>query len=548
MKKTVIYGNEGRQKLLEGVKQISKAVKVTLGPSGKNVLIRNQGATEPFSTKDGVTVAAQIFSEDVVEQQAIEAMQSVANNADNKAGDGTTTATVLAEALFEKGCEEIDKYNVIEYKDGINWAVETVVDYLKGQAITIEDDYDILKKVALIASNNDKHISEVVVDAYKVAGKQGVVNIKRSHTRETYLSTVKGMNLDTGYRSAYYINDHKNQIVDFDKPFIYATNEKITSITDNLNTLLKHCSTEQIPLLIICKDMDESISENLIINKRDNTIKVCVCKAPGFGQEQIEELKDLGTVIGKEPFLEHELDFNTIPEDDILSYMPRVEQVIVTDNKLLVKGPLVDDKTYEKIEKDKEGRADKLRTELENQITSYEKARLQMRISRLSDGIAYIHIGAESEIEYNEKQHRIQDALYAVKSAAEEGIIPGGGYALNFFKGSVEGMLTGSNSKKAGARCLFDILSAPMEQILDNVGLKLDQKVKDDLKHNWDAGYDARTKLFTSKLIENGIIDPVKVTRVALENAASIVSMLLTTECIIVDDAVYTPQHQTQFM
>lgn len=547
MKKTVIYGNEGKEQLLKGVNTIAKAVKVTLGPSGKNVLIRNQGDTEPFATKDGVTVAKQIYSENIIAQQAIECMQTVASNADNKAGDGTTTATVLAEALFEAGIEIGFNYNAIDFKDGINLAVKDVIDYLKTKAITVEDDFDILKKVALIASNNDEEISSVVLDAFKVAGKQGVVNIKRSHTKETYLSTVKGMNLDTGYRSVYYINDHKNQIVDFDKPYIYATNEKITSITDNLNALLQYCSKEQIPLLIICKDIDESISENFIINKRDNTIKICVCKAPLFGQEQIEELKDLGTVIGKAPFLEHELDFNKIPEEEILKYIPRVEQVIVTDNKLLVKGPLVDDEEYQKIEKDKKGRADKLREELKTQITQYEKARIQMRISRLSDGIAYIHIGSTSEIEYNEKQHRIQDALYAVKSASEEGIIPGGGYALAYAQDNMSIKNFRNNSIQAGYECLISILDVPMFQILKNVGLEISDDVIEKICKSWDKGFDARKKQITRNLIQDGIVDPLKVTRVALENAASIISMLLTTECIIVDNQVYTPQHQTQF-
>lgn len=545
--KTIVYGDEARQRLLDGVQAIAKAVKITLGPSGKNALIRQAFDTKPFATKDGVTVAGQMFIDDYVGRMAIESLQDVANNADSKAGDGTTTATVLAEAMFEEGIKRIKNCNPIEFQRGISMAVGAVVKELKKRAISVNTEKDIkrLRQVALIASNNDENIADIVIDAFKVAGNQGVVNIKRSKTRETYLTTIDGMNLPVGYRSVYYINDHKHQIVDFDKPFIYMTNEKITSISDNLDMLLQYVSKEQIPLLIICKDIDEAISENFIYNKSKNTLKICVCKAPGFGQEQVELLKDLGVVLGKEPFLENELDFNSIPADELMGYLPRVDNVIVTDQSLSIKEPIVNDEEFQEIEEAKKARADKLREQLKTDITAYEKGILQTRISRLTDGIAYINIGAISDIEFNEKQHRIQDALYSVKSAYEEGIVPGGGCALNFIGNNMNFDHTKmSESEYEGACLLLEILHFPFMQILQNTGITLSEEAYKAISHNWNYGIDARTQKQSNDMIKDGIIDAVKVTRVALENSASVVSMLLTTELVVIDNSAYEQQSQ----
>ncbi len=551
----IAYNTEAKDKLLSGVEKIASAVKVTLGPSGKNVLIRNAGDREPFATKDGVTVAGNMKSDNEFEQVAIECMQSIANNADNKAGDGTTTATILAESLFRNGLSMLqEKTNVVDFKNGIMAAVNEVIEELKKRAIIIDEDYEQLHKVALIASNNDKEVADVVIDAFKVAGKQGIAHLKRSHTSTTYLSTVEGLSMETGYKSIYFVNDHKHQIVDFDNAYIYATNEKITSVTENFNALLQYVNQEQLPLVIICKDIDEAVQEMLIKNKLENVLKVCVCKAPGFGNEQIEELKDFGTIVGKEPFLEHELDFNALDKDNLLDYLPQVKQVIITDNRILIKEPIVSEQKSEEIEKAKLQKANALREQLQTQITEYEKSRLQMRISRLTNGIAYIHIGATSDIVYNEKKHRIQDALYSVKSASEEGVVPGGGYALLWTSEILKDRLKRKSPDydkipqtdyELGKKCLLDILFVPAYQILTNVGLNIDYE---ELKRlSWNEGFDARRKMKTNDLIGAGIIDAVKVTRVALENAASIVSMLLTTECVIIEDDAYSLQKTAQF-
>jgi chaperonin GroEL len=543
MSKTIEYSDNARSKLLSGVKKIAKAVKGTLGPSGKNVLIRNASDTKPFVTKDGVTVAAQIWSKDFIEQSAIELIQDAANNSDNKAGDGTTTATVLAEAIFELGSiATISDTNVIDLKKGIDKAVRFVVEELKKHAIDCHKDYDKLKDVALISSNNDEQIADVVLDAYKVAGDQGVVNIKRSHTTDTYLTTIKGMNISTGYKSVYFVNDFENQTVEFENPYIYMTNEKISKVSDNFDALLQAIGKDQHSLLILCKDMDPQILGMLVENVTKGVLKVCVCKAPGFGEQQNEELDDIGTMLGYPPFMENSgRTLESLEIDDeitILDLLPQSEGVMVTKNRLSIKGPCdISPKQKEEIEKRKLKKSDVLREQVKKQTTTYEKAVLQSRISRLSDGIAYINIGAVTDIEYDEKQHRIQDALYAVKSASEEGILPGGGTALLYI--SQENLIAQNRFEQIGINVLMKAIEKPFFQILENVGIELKALQIKRYKTHFNQGINARDGVHVGDMIAEGIIDPLKVVRVALENAASISGMLLTSDCVIIDESVY---------
>jgi len=545
MNKTIVYGDDAREKLLSGVKLIAKAVKVTLGPSGRNVLIRNaDGEHKPFASKDGVTVAGQISSDDYVEQVAIEAVQDAANNADNKAGDGTTTATLLVEAIFQLGTEAIQKdVNLIDLNKGIELAVTHIVEQLKNLSVPCEKDYDKLLEVALISSNNDEIISKVVVDSFKVAGDQGVVNIKRSRTSETFLSTIKGMNVSTGFISRYFVNDFTYDAVDHEKCYVYFTNEKITSITTNFDLLLQAVSQAQEPLLIICKDIEPSVLTMLVENSTAGQLKVCVCKAPGFGEQQNEELEDIGVVLGKRPFMENDgLNFNTITlkeDESILDYIPRSEGIRATMNQLSIKGPIgVSPEDLERIEEQKKARVDYLRDKLEQQKTSYEKAQLQSRISRLAEGIAYINIGAVSDIEFDERQHRIQDSLYAVKSASEEGIIPGGGTTLMYIS-DMTYSVDGNHSMQIGYDIVMKAIQTPFFQILENVGMEVEDNTVIHIKENFNKGINARTQMPCEDMIKEGIVDPTKVTRVALENAASIAGMLLTTDCVVIDNAVY---------
>lgn len=545
MNKIIQYDAAARDLLLQGVKEISKAVRVTLGPSGKNVLIRQKGDQAPFATKDGVTVAAHISSKNEISQLAIESVQQVANAADGLAGDGTTTATILTEAIFTLGSVvPKEGINLLDLKKGIDLYTRNIIKELK-ELSTPCKDLDKLKEVALISSNGDEEISQIVIDAYKVAGNQGVVNIKRSRTHETYLTTIEGMNLPTGYLSPYFVTDLGADIVEFDNPYIYMTNEKIDSVTDNLNHLLSYISQNQKSLLIICKDIDISVLGMLVENKTKGILRVAVCKAPGFGEEQNDMLRDLGTVMGKFPFLENEgIDFNEISlekEDDIKKYIPQSTAVLLTKDRLSIKGPKgLTEEEYDLIEKAKETRAQMLSDSLTKKTNEYERSIIQTRISRLRDGIAYINIGAIGEMDYIEKQHRIQDSLYAVKSAAEEGIIAGGGTALLFL--SRKEIKHKNKSVLAGMNVVRNAIREPFIQILNNVGIFLKKPIFDSIKENYNYGIDARTGEFEYDMIKSGIIDPVKVTRVALENAAAVAGMLLTTECVIVDDDVYTKE------
>jgi chaperonin GroEL len=561
MGKVIIYGDEARAKLSNGVATISKAVKGTLGPSGRNVLIRvSGGEKKPFTTKDGVTVASQIESRCYVEQQAIELIQDVANLADSKAGDGTTTATILAEAIFMAGIQKSSsKTNLLDLKRGIDFGTATIVERLKELSVLCvtdkgEVDYKKLKEIALISSNDDEEISEVVVDAFKTSGKQGVVNIKRSRNHETYLTTISGMNLSTGYMSPYYVNDFANDTANHTAPYVYMTNENITTLTDNFQALIAEVAKQQVPLLIICKDMDIQVSTTLITNITAGHLKVCVCKAPGFGNEQAEELKDLGVVLGKNPFLENsgmcfnDLDFKIkfdengdYESSEVLSHLPQSEEIILSKNSLSIKGPInIDEETEKKINEQTEDRVENLRNSLDKHVTTFEQGQIQTRISRLADGIAYINIGAISDIEYDEKQARIQDALYAVKSAYEEGYLPGGGTALLH----VSDMLIKvshkhSESFQLGIDIVLDAIKVPFLQILKNVGMEISEEMFQKIMTNFNSGIDARTRKSSKNMMGSGIIDPTKVTRVALENAASIAGSLLTTECIIIDTDAY---------
>lgn len=589
--KEIQYSKDAREKLLSGVEIIAKAVKTTLGPSGRNVLIRNKGESRPFSTKDGVTVAAQVSSSDPIEQVAIESLQDIANITDEGAGDGTTTATVLAEALLKNGLKNIDDHNLFDVKRGIEEAALLVVDILEKNSIDIKQDLSKLKEVAMISSNHDVEVAEVVYEAFGISGRQGIVNIKRSKSYDTYVKSIKGMTLPVGYISKFYANTPDQTCV-LEKPWVYITNKKITKVTANFDYLLGQAAEKGEAVLIMCAGLDPLVSEMLIRNAQQGALKLCVTKNPGFGNEQEDLLRDLGTVLGAKPFIENEgIDFDDISQEDLLSYIPRSKEVTITEHatsfmevyvdvsRETVKNELIERKTVEivgekpaeivltdeeiqagieefkaereehlaKIEKNKESRAEMLRSEVENTQTQFEKSQLQTRISRLSDGIAFINIGARSTTEFLEKQARVQDALYAVKSAFQEGIIPGGGTALYSIARQMQiGSISNNPSILYGAEVLRSALEAPMLQIIENVGVTLDEETLSLIGESFNKGYNATTRSLEADMVAAGIIDPKKVTRVALESAVSIAAMVLTTECVIVDKEVYESE-KSQF-
>jgi chaperonin GroEL len=543
--KHIEYSKDAREKLLSGVDKIARAVKVTLGPSGRNVMIRNERDDRPFSTKDGVTVAGHMWSDDPIEMAAIEAMQNIANDSDNKAGDGTTTATVIGQAIMHAALKMPDHLNLIDVKRGMDEAARIIVEELKDRAINIQEDDEKLKQVAMISSNFDKEIADIVFRAFKAAGKQGVVNIKRSHTTDTYLKIIEGMNVPVGFRSVYYVNDHKENVVRMEKPYVFITNKKISKLTPNFKAMImKILAEEEQPLLIMCPDIDPLISDKLIQNKIEAGANVCVVKTPGFGHESIDLIKDISTMLGKPAFLENEMDLEDIAEEEILNYIPRCEELVVGEHNTSFKKAYVEgDEDGSKTQAIRDGidlRVEQLRDEVKETRTQYERSKLQTRISALSDGLAFINIGAHSEPEFREKQDRIQDALHAVKSAYEEGIIPGGGAALLSLSKFELGSRSDNDSTKFGAKIVMEAIREPFFQIIRNVGLEQIEsssvQICEDL---FESGFDGREKEFVNNMIDAKIIDPVKVTRVALESAVSIAGLMVTTECVIIDDEPY---------
>jgi chaperonin GroEL len=551
--KKIIYGSEARMKLNSGVEKLSRAVKSTLGPGGRNVLIKSKQDQEPFSTKDGVTVAGQFSSEDPIEQIAIETIQKVSSDTDSLAGDGTTTASVLAEHILEKGLNFPSNLNLLDIKKGIDECSDKVVKILKERAIPCNSLED-LNKVAMISSNYDNEVADIVTDAFQISGKQGIVNIKRSRDTKSRVTSIKGMNMPTGYHSKEYINDYENEICEFQNAYVYMTNSKISEVSENLSHVLEQVSKSGRELLIICKDIDTLVSNMLITNKRKGSIKVCVCKAPGFGEDQEKLLRDIGCALGMEPFIEGDsIDFNEIDQDSIFDYLPVSEEIFVSEQNLSIKS----------LDSQKDAmaaRADLLREESGDHKNTYEKSVLNARISRLTDGIAIIHIGALTDIAFVEKQHRIQDALYAVKAANEDGVIPGGGAAL-FTIGNEYFDLPLNKSKAYGYNIVLRAIQMPLIQICENAGIevpypheysfieniiakiqewinpaenKMSKYDYDKIKDEFEIGYDVKTNTLCN-MITKKIIDPVKVTTVALQNAASISGLLLTTECVIVE-------------
>lgn len=549
--KTTEYGKDARAKLSSGVNELSKAVKSTLGPAGRNVLIKLKDK-KPFSTKDGVTVAGAFGSSDPIKQVAIEAVQEVSQVTDEKTGDGTTTASVLAQYILKKGLDFPKGLNLLDIKKGIDLCSLDIIKKLKELALECQDE-EMLKKVALVSSNYDEEVSDAVIEAFRYSGKQGIVNIKRSRDSVTKVFSVKGMTYPCGYRSRDFINDYENEICEFKDALVLITNKKIITGTSNLDFLYDHCSKNDIPLLIICKDMDIMYQNMIIQNKRSGAIKVCVVRAPGFGNEQEDLLYDLGVSLGKTPFIENKgLDFDKIDKDSLISYLPIAEKVFVSEQTMSVHAS--DEYTNQM-----EARADILRSKLDEYQNAYEKSQVQARISRLTNGIAIISIGANTDIEFVEKQHRIQDALYAVKSANNEGIVPGGGAALF----SISQMINKpkNKSKAYGYQIMIEAIKMPLIQICYNAGkiihhenipfwqrvsdffMKSDEDYIDESKvdvmlHNFNYGFNVLTEE-VEDMITSNVIDPVKVTRVAVENAASISGLLLTTECVIIDNNAY---------
>jgi chaperonin GroEL len=528
MDKKISFSEEGRLQLLEGVNKLADAVVSTLGPSGRNVIIQQQMGN-PISTKDGVTVAQAIDLEDVVENIGAQLVKQVSIKTADQAGDGTTTSTLLAREIYKQGLDELKTSNAVEIKRGIDIAVKKVVEYLReSYAKDITDEVQ-LQQVATISGNNDIEVGNLISTAMDKVGRDGVVTIEESKTGETYLETVEGMQFNRGYKSPYFVTDNNTMTAVLDNPLILITDKRLQHIKEML-PLLESVSQQNKSLLIISDDLDGEALSTLVVNKMRGILKVVAVKAPEFGDKKKAMLEDIavltgGSVVSDEKGMK--LDrFN--PE-----WFGQARKVTVgKDNTTIVDGK----GSEEAIGK----RLDELKDQIENTSSPYEKETLQDRLAKLVGGVAMIHVGGHTEVEMKEKKDRVDDALHATKAALEEGILPGGGIALlnasNYLASVLEGETTTHPDQEKGIKIVIKALHKPFEQILLNAGEVLEGI--EERKHlllsqdsKWQ-GYDPRTGQYVN-MLEKGIIDPTKVTRLALENAASVAGTMLTTECII---------------
>jgi len=524
MSKQVKYNVEARDALKRGVDILANAVKVTLGPKGRHVIIDKKFGS-PSITKDGVTVAKEIELKDPIENMGAQMVKEVASKTADIAGDGTTTATVLAQAIVTAGIKNVAAgANPMDLKRGIDKAVRVVVENLKSQKQDVGNDFSKIKQVASISANNDEVIGEMIADAMKKVGTSGVITVEEAKGTETEVKTVEGMQFDRGYLSPYFVTNSDKMEVELENPYILIYDKKISSMKELLPILEKQVQTGK-PLLIIAEDLDGEALATLVVNKIRGSLKVAAVKAPGFGDRRKAMLEDIAILTGG-TVISEERGFKLESAD--LTMLGQAEKISIDkDNTTIINGS----GNAETIK----GRVSEIRVQIENTTSDYDKEKLQERLAKLSGGVAVLYIGAASEVEMKEKKDRVDDALHATRAAVEEGIVAGGGVA---FIRAVESLvhLKGDNEdENTGIQIIRRAIEEPLRQICENAGIEgsiVVQKVKEG---KGDFGYNARTGNFEN-LIKAGVIDPTKVGRVALENAASIAAMLLTTECVLADD------------
>src|SRR6059036_1273384 len=521
--KQLEFNVEARARLKRGVDQLAEAVKVTLGPKGRNVVIDKKFGN-PTVTKDGVTVAKEIELEDPIENMGAQMVKEVATKTSDLAGDGTTTATVLAQAIFREGLKSVTAgSNPMSLKRGIDRAVEVVVEELKKISVPTAGRKEIAQ-VGAISANNDKEIGDLIAQAMEKVGKDGVITVEEAKGLETTLETVEGMQFDRGYLSPYFITDPEKMEAVLEDAYILIHDKKISSMKDLLPVLEKVAQAGR-PLLIVAEDAEGEALATLVVNKLRGTLKVCAVKAPGFGDRRKDLLTDVATVTGGKVIAE-ELGFkleNTGLDD--LGHMKRI--VVDKDNTTLIGG--------KGKQADIQGRIGQIRAAIEKSTSDYDKEKLQERLAKLAGGVAAINVGAATETEMKEKKSRVEDALHATRAAVEEGIVPGGGVALLWCQKSLEKVKGTDDDQKIGVDIVRRSLEEPMRMIVQNAGAEASivvGKVKESKDKNF--GYNAQSDEFED-LVAAGVIDPTKVTRTALQNAASIASLLLTTECVVVE-------------
>ncbi len=523
MAKEIIFDTDARDRLKKGVDELANAVKVTLGPKGRNVIIEKKFGA-PHITKDGVSVAKEIELENPYENMGAQIVKEVASKTGDDAGDGTTTATVLAQSIITVGLKNVAAgANPMDLKRGIDKAVAKVVESIKSQSQEVGDDYDKIKQVATISANNDTEIGTLIADAMAKVKKEGVITVEEAKSMDTTVDVVEGMQFDRGYLSPYFVTNTEKMEVEFDNPFILIHDKKISSLKDIL-PILEATAQAGRPLLIIAEDIDGEALTTLVVNRLRGALKIAAVKAPGFGDRRKEMLEDIailtgGIVVSEEKGIK--LDAATI---DMLGKAEKV--TINKDNTTIVNGAGAKENIAERVAQ--------IKAQVETTKSSYDKEKLQERLAKLAGGVAVLYVGAPSEVEMKEKKDRVDDALCATRAAVEEGIVPGGGVAFIRAIESLEGMKGENQDETTGIEIIKRAIEEPLRQIIANAGKEgavFVQKVKEGKA---DFGYNARSDKFEN-FFEAGVIDPAKVTRVALENAASIAGMMLTTECVIAE-------------
>lgn len=520
---------DARDQLKKGIDQLASAVKVTLGPKGRNVVIEKKFGA-PQVTKDGVTVAKEIELADKFENLGAQMVKEVASKTNDDAGDGTTTATVLAQSIINVGIKNVTAgANPMDLKRGIDKAVAKVIESIKKQSHDVGESNDKIEQVATISANNDSAIGKLIADAMKAAGREGVITVEEAKGTEDELKTVEGMQFDRGYISPYFVTDTDKMEAVMEHPYILLTDKKISTMKD-LMPILESAVQNGKGLMIIAEDIEGEALATLVVNKIRGSLKVAAVKAPGFGDRRKEMLEDIavltgGTVITEEKGLT--LEGATL---DMLGTCEKIS--IDKENTTIVNG----DGAKENIN----ARVNQIKAQIESSTSDYDKEKLQERLAKLAGGVAVIYVGAASEVELKEKKDRVDDALSATRAAVEEGIIPGGGVAYIRAITDLEGMKGENEDETTGIAIIKRAIEEPLRQIVENAGIEgsvIVQKVKEGKD---DYGYNARTNQFEN-LYESGVIDPTKVARIAIENAASIAGMFLTTECVIVEEEEEMP-------
>ena len=529
MAKEIKFNSDARELLKSGVDQLANAVKVTLGPKGRNVVIGKKFGA-PQITKDGVTVAKEVELEDNFENAGAQLVKSVASKTGDDAGDGTTTATILTQAIVTEGLKNVTAgANPMDLKRGIDKAVAKVVDHIKASAEVVGDNYDKIEQVATVSANNDPEIGKLLADAMRKVSKDGVITIEESKTRETSIGVVEGMQFDRGYLSGYFVTDTDKMECDMENPYILIYDKKISNVKDFL-PILQPAAESGRPLLVIAEDVDSEALTTLVVNRLRAGLKICAVKAPGFGDRRKAMLEDIalltgGVVISEEKGLS--LDKATL---EMLGTAKKV--TISKDNTTIVDGAGEKEAIKDRVAQ--------IKNEIAASTSSYDKEKLQERLAKLSGGVAVLYVGANSEVEMKEKKDRVDDALCATRAAMEEGVVVGGGTTYIRAQEALKDLKGENADEQTGINIVCRAIEEPLRQIIANAGGEGAVVVNKVREGKGDYGYNARKDVYED-LRAAGVIDPAKVSRVALENAASIAGMFLTTECLIVDKVEETP-------